>query len=240
MTRRRRPAEDALRERAAASAADRYRAVLDEVAGDLQCEPDSELCKHVAMLRMVRDNMTAAAIRGERVAVADVRELDAALKAYLPERETLQITTRFVEGVIGRYKCRACGEENHLSEGEYTPAAPKTFQHHCPQCGCGTEFNVGAPFADGDPGKLVTPPEPEAPTGVRYREGVSGSALHSMVLDNDEIPPLEKDQAVIGAYAPPRNVSPMSVDTHVPRPRRDNAPAGSALDEPNPFHNGKG
>jgi predicted RNA-binding Zn ribbon-like protein len=72
----------------------RYKAILAEVAQQLETEPGSELCKHVAMLRMVRDNMTSAAIRGERVAVADVRELDAALKAYLPERETLQLPPR--------------------------------------------------------------------------------------------------------------------------------------------------
>jgi hypothetical protein len=195
MTRRRKPADSAF-----ASEADRFQATRAAVAADLGVEPDSALCQHVTMLRLQLDNMLAASIRGEVVAVANIRELDTMLKPYLPERETLQIVTSFVEGVVGRYVCQHCHQEDHLEPGSYTPVTRKPFQYRC-ECGRGSEISVDGPFTDGgDPGKPVAVAEPEAPpNGVQYREGISGSAFHAAVLRNDEIPPLRKEQPAIGA-----------------------------------------
>jgi hypothetical protein len=99
----------------------RYKAILAEVARDLEIEASSELCAHVATLRMVREGIQARILRGERVAVDDVLSLDQALKKYLPERDPLAISVRFAENAQGRYVCKCCGTENLLEHGTYTP-----------------------------------------------------------------------------------------------------------------------
>jgi hypothetical protein len=182
----------------------RYKVILKEVAADLEIEADSELCRHVGALRLMRENIQARLLRGERVDPDDLLKIDAALKQYLPERKALQVAVRFSEAVTGTYKCSSCGTQNHLESDTYTPAARKPFQYRC-ECGRGTEISVDGPFTDGgDPSKPVAAPEPAAtPNGVTYREGVSGSAFHAAVLRNNEIPPLKKEQPAIGAHVSP-------------------------------------
>jgi hypothetical protein len=185
----------------------RYKAILKEVAADLEIEIGSDLCEHIATLRLMRKNILARLLRSDalRTDPDDLLKIDAALKQHQPERGALQISTRFVEGVVGRYKCTKCGEENRLEAGTYTPAErPKPFQFRC-ECGRGTEISTDGPFTDGsDPGKPIAAPEPAAtPNGVTYREGVSGSAFHAAVLRNNEIPPLKKEQPAIGAHVSP-------------------------------------
>jgi hypothetical protein len=186
----------------------RYKVILKEVAADLEIEPGSELCEHVATLRLMRKNILARLLRSDalRTDPDDLLKIDATLKQHLPERKTPTIRITYVEGVVGRYTCTHCGEENKLESGTYTPAErPKPFRFRC-ECGRGTEISTDGPFRDGgDPGKPLTPaPEPEAtPNGVRYREGVSTSAFHAAVLRNDEIPPLKKEQPAIGAHVSP-------------------------------------
>jgi hypothetical protein len=99
----------------------RYKAILKEVAADLEVEPDSELCTHVSTLRLMRENIQARLLRGERVDPDDVLKLDQALRQYLPERKAPSISVSFVEGVVGIYKCQHCGKQNDLKDGEYTP-----------------------------------------------------------------------------------------------------------------------
>jgi hypothetical protein len=185
----------------------RYKVVLKEVAADLEIEPGSELCEHVATLRLMRKNILARLLRSDalRTDPDDLLKIDATHKQHQPERKLPQITVQFVEGVVGRYKCAHCGEENRLEAGTYTPAVrPKPFQFRC-ECGRGTEISTDGPFTDGgDPGKPIAAPEPAAtPNGVTYREGVSGSAFHAAVLRNNEIPPLKKEQPAIGAHVSP-------------------------------------
>lgn len=202
----------------------RYKAILKEVAADLEIEADSELCAHVATLRMVREGIQARILRGERVAVDDVLALDQAPKAYLPERKTPHIQVSFVEGVVGHYKCTKCGEENRLEEGTYTPAKPPAppFRFRC-KCGAQTEFNASGPFTDGgNPGVPVEAPAPKLDEKVvplvTHRPGVSASSFHSAVLNNREIPPLKKEQPAI--YTSQRPSDP---------------PHGSFRDDPHPY-----
>jgi hypothetical protein len=191
-----------------ASAADRYRAVVDEVAADLGISPGDDLAETVAALRLMRQHITARLLRSDvlRADPDDLLRVDAALRQYQPERKSPQFNIKFVEGVSGTFRCSACGEQNTVAPGTYTPAErPKPFRFRC-ECGRGTEFSASGPFTDGgDPGKPITPaPEPEAtPNGVRYREGVSASAFHAAVLRNNEIPPLKKEQPAIGADVSP-------------------------------------
>jgi hypothetical protein len=229
MTRRRKPAEATIRQRAAASTADYYKAIREQVARDHQIEPDSDQCEHISTLILVRKNILARSLRNDmlRTDPGDLLQLDAALRQYQPPAKAPAISVNFVQGVVGRYKCSHCGEENHLKDGTYTPAARKPFQFRC-ECGRGTEFSADGPFTDGgDPGKPIAPaPVAEAtPDGVRYREGI-GSAFHAQVLPRtDEVPPLARDQARVGAsYVSPGNTA-ATLWRNDPNPTRNGAMA---------------
>jgi hypothetical protein len=218
MTRRRKPAEATLRDRAAASAADRFKALRKEVADDLGIDPDSDLAEHVAVLRLMRDAILARLLRSDmlRTDPDDLLKIDAALKQHQPAHEPLQINVRFVEAVSGTFRCACCGEQNTLASGTYTAARPPKRE---------TELDVSEP-SDSDPDKpaeAAAAPEPEAtsPNGVTYREGVNASAFHSAVLRNDEIPPLKKEQPAIGAHVSPSDTV-----------------AGLWCNDPNPTRNG--
>jgi hypothetical protein len=190
----------------------RYKAVLKEVAADLKIEADSELCQHVATLRLLREGVQARILRGERVAVDDVLTLDQALKAYLPERKAPRIQVSFVEGVRGIYNCQHCGKENELKEGEYTPPSrPKAP----PQTSDAPAANAPLPDAAVAPADSAAPaarPMPKANKAaaldtrpaphqtanvtplVTYRDDVSGSKFHSAVINGREVPPLKRLQ----------------------------------------------
>jgi hypothetical protein len=123
MTRRRKPA-------ALTHAADHYQAALDAVMASLGGKPDDELVKHVTFLRLVRDNMTAAAMRGERVVVADVLALDQALKAHLPaKQEEVRFEIDWCETAvgIGHVVCPECGYRatHRFEAGTLEPLPPK-------------------------------------------------------------------------------------------------------------------
>jgi hypothetical protein len=109
------------RRRVTAAAGDRYAAILKATAEELGIDASSDRCKQIALLRLLRDNMTTAAMLRQRVPIADVRELDAMYKAHIPEVEGLQINVNYVEGVTGIYTCKHCGQRNDLEHGSYTP-----------------------------------------------------------------------------------------------------------------------
>src|SRR6516165_4044021 len=65
--------------------ADRIRRIEKEVCRDLDCKPDDEICRHVTTLRLMRENMQAKLVLGERVDPSDLLAVDAAIKQYLPQ-----------------------------------------------------------------------------------------------------------------------------------------------------------
>lgn len=91
------------------------------------------------------------------------------------------------------------------------------------------------PTAADSAAPAAAPAKPVEPGVKGYSLNVSASGFHAAVLNNDEVPHLKKRQPSLHAV---RNVSPMSEPTLDPRSRRDYAPAGSALDEPNPSRKG--
>jgi hypothetical protein len=206
------------------SSASRYRAMLKRVAAELNVEVDSDKCEHVATMRLARRAVLARLLRNDmlRTDPDDLLKIDAALKAYQPPDKGLQIEVSFVESVRGTFKCSHCGEQNKV-DGSYTsadkPLPQATF--HCPHCNADSRHELSStPFEPA--------PAPEAaPKGVSYREGVSASAIHSMVLPNDEIPPLKKEQPQIGASYAGNTVT--ELWRNDPNPTRNGAMAHQLL-----------
>ena len=137
--------------------------------------------------------------------------------------------------MITRTRCPYCGKVAEQSDVPFT--GPGADRQTCSDPEREAEARAAA--------RAATTPSPapnksaEGLTVRGYRQGISGSAIHSSVLSNNEIPPLKKLQPSYDT--PTRPVSPMSIDGfNDPRARRDYAPGGSAFDEPNPNRsNGK-
>jgi hypothetical protein len=112
----------------AADPAKRFEQLSHETARQLRCKLTDPRVEHVAMLKLMRENIQARLLLNEKVDTADVLRLDEALRAYMPvsgsaaanEPHTIKIA--YVEGVTGIYRCLHCGKQNELAEGHYKPA----------------------------------------------------------------------------------------------------------------------
>src|SRR5262249_7315767 len=149
--------------------------------GTSDIKPDSELCRHVGTLRLMRENLQSKLLLGERVDPDDIRKLDAALKAYMPKREAPEISVHIVKTLRG--KCPKCGT---ISEISRTPFPNEPNQTH------------PDPAVEAAARAAATPPEPPPPPepfSVKgWRPEVSLSEFHAAVLSNNEVPPLKKRQ----------------------------------------------
>jgi hypothetical protein len=185
--------------------ADRFRAVLKAVAADLRIEPTSDLCKHVATLRLARENMQVRLLAGERVDIKDLLALDEAIRRHLPERDPLTITVEYVPSLPKE-------PENSLPPlAESTPASGLTTDV---PTGLQTASTPDLSPAESAPAENILPTSeksapaaPVAPMKVTHRDGVSASRFHSAVINGREIPPLRKEQPSIYEI---RRTSPMS------------------------------
>jgi hypothetical protein len=108
----------------------RYKKLLRQVARELDEKPDAEVVKHVATLRLMRENVQIRLLEGERVDAADVLRLDEALKQYLPQGKPLSVQVTIVNGT--RVCCPGCKLEfdPHTDEPvrpqpDPVPPAPK-------------------------------------------------------------------------------------------------------------------
>jgi len=104
-------------------AADRLKQIRKEVAADLKVAVDSELCKHVSTLRLMRQNMQAKLLLGEHVNPDHLLSLDTAMRAYLPVQRLEDLT--FHVDYISRHVCRECGEEMSADDQSPQPALPR-------------------------------------------------------------------------------------------------------------------
>jgi len=75
-----------------------YKTLRKQVAKELGEKPNTEIVKHVATLRLMRENLQIRLLAGERVDPLDVLKLDEALKKYLPQGAPLEVNVRFVDG----------------------------------------------------------------------------------------------------------------------------------------------
>jgi hypothetical protein len=74
-----------------------YKRLLRETAKQLGEKTDTEVVRHVATLRMARENLQVQLLRGERIDPNDLIKLDAALKQYLPQGKPIELTVHFVD-----------------------------------------------------------------------------------------------------------------------------------------------
>jgi hypothetical protein len=137
---------------------DRLQLAIEAAAALLKVAPDSERAVHVAKLKIILDNETAAALAGARTNVANVLALDAALKSYLPADEGLQVNVHICETAvgIGHCVCPSCGvrSEHRFGENSLTPLPPAPIPE--------------APKPVETPSVAVAPPKP-APAPPRGR-----------------------------------------------------------------------
>jgi hypothetical protein len=97
--------------------------MLGKVAADLGLDAGDDVVEHVATLRLARRKVLARMLRDDMKPndPETLLRIDEALKPHQPKDGGLQIRVNFVEGVSGTYRCSACGEQNHLKDGTYTP-----------------------------------------------------------------------------------------------------------------------
>jgi hypothetical protein len=96
-----------------------YHELLKRVARELNQPPDTEIVKHVATFRLLRESLQVRLLDGERVDPDDLFKCDEVLKAYLPQGKPLAVQIEFVPStddakpdeaaVDGVKQCRRCG-----------------------------------------------------------------------------------------------------------------------------------
>jgi hypothetical protein len=80
------------------SRTDLYKKLLKQVAKELGEKTAADIVKHVATLKLMRENIQIRLLAGERVDPLDVLKLDECLKRYLPQGKPVTVTVRFVDG----------------------------------------------------------------------------------------------------------------------------------------------
>ena len=154
------------------SRAKRYAHLLGEVAAELNEKPDTDLVKHVATMRLMREAIQIRLLAGERVDPADILKIDDALKQYVPHRKPPLVELVVVEGVTGIYACKHCGERNNLSEGEYQPIATTRSPEPPPPVIDGEVLKPAAPKPKRKALPAPAPVERPHPPGIHDQPGV--------------------------------------------------------------------
>jgi len=97
-----------------------YKRMLREVAKELGEALSADFVKHVATMRMLRENMQIRLLAGERVDPKDIITIDEALKHYLPQGRphTLEIQ------IVGRGETIAALERGVPEGGTEPPVSP--------------------------------------------------------------------------------------------------------------------
>jgi hypothetical protein len=78
---------------------DLYKKLLKQVAKELGEKTTAEIVKHVATLRLMRENLQIRLLAGERVDPGDIVKLDDALRHYLPQGKPIEVSVAFVDGL---------------------------------------------------------------------------------------------------------------------------------------------
>jgi hypothetical protein len=177
--------------------ADRLRRIEKEVCADLDCKPDDELCRHVTTLRLMRENMQAKLVLGERVDPDDLLAVDAALKQYLPQGKPATINVQVVQKLRGR--CASCGAMNEVPEDQIR-AVVKAEPESAETLTSGHASPIAEPSTDAP---APAPAPPPVPVSVQ-RVGVSASKFHSQLLNGHEVAPIKRNAS--------RLISPLSVE----------------------------
>jgi hypothetical protein len=78
------------------SRAELYKKLLKQVARELGEKTTADIVKHVATIKLMRENIQIRLLAGERVDPADVVKIDECLKRYLPAGKPLKVEVEFV------------------------------------------------------------------------------------------------------------------------------------------------
>jgi hypothetical protein len=176
----------------------RLKRIIREVCADLGCKPDDELCRHVSTLRLMRENMQARLVVGERVDPSDLLAVDAALKAYLPQGKPATIEVKIVDGLHAT--CPRCGHNTAVDKDKLRRAVKVDVPEATPDAAS----SLAKPALQAPADAPAPPPAPPPVPVVTYRPHVSVSNFHNAVLPNGEIAPLKRATA--------RLISPLSVE----------------------------
>jgi hypothetical protein len=184
--------------------ADRLRRIEREVCADLNVAPDDELCRHVSTLRLMRENMQAKLVVGERVDPDDLLRVDAALKAYLPQGKPATIEVKIIDGLHAT--CPRCGHHTAVDKDKLKRAVKVEGVPDTATATATAETPSGhaKPIATPSTDAPAPPPAPQPVPVVTHRPGVSASNFHNAMLPNGEVAPLKRATA--------RLISPLSVE----------------------------
>jgi hypothetical protein len=180
--------------------AERLRRIEREVCRDLNLAPDDELCRHVTTLRLLRENLMARAVVGERVDPDDMLRIDAALKAYLPQGKPATIEVKIVDGVHAT--CPRCGHHTPIDKDKLKRAVKVDIP--APDSNPAETLTSGHASPIAQPSTDAPAPAPPPVPVVTHRPHVSASNFHNAMLPNGEIAPLKRATA--------RLISPLSVE----------------------------
>jgi hypothetical protein len=81
------------------SRVDLYKKLLRQVAKQLGEKTTADIVKHVATLKLMRENIQIRLLAGERVDPGDVVKIDECLKRYLPDRAPLKVEVEFIDSL---------------------------------------------------------------------------------------------------------------------------------------------
>jgi hypothetical protein len=74
-----------------------WKKLLKQTAKQLGEKPTAEIVKHLATLRLMRENLQIRLLAGERVDPTDILKLDEALAKFLPQGKPIEVTLNIVE-----------------------------------------------------------------------------------------------------------------------------------------------
>jgi hypothetical protein len=97
-----------------------------EAAELLRLPENSERVVLLASLKLAHQVLTERLVSGGNVEANQLLGITETIGKMVPVSEVLPtVKIEFVEGVVGIYTCKHCGQRNELPDSEYTPPSPK-------------------------------------------------------------------------------------------------------------------
>jgi hypothetical protein len=162
---------------------------MKEVHRELGYALDSDICEHVATLRMARQNLLARISAGQHVPTDDLLKIDAALKSHQPQAKAPTIKVNIVEGVQGVCPlCKGLILRSEVKGGK------------CPHCKAALpDYRADPPRTKPAPvpdlvEPVVVKPAPAPPAGPPRRpQPVVADRLSPLSFSRDFDPPRNAD-----------------------------------------------
>ena len=147
---------------------DRFGQLKAEIIEQHRLEPNDPHANTLAALKLARERMVEALAAGRTIDFTAFTRILEMLEKHEPPLVP-KVEVSFVQGVVGIYKCRHCGEQNDLPEGEYTPKEKQPREPMITRCAtCGTKSEVSSdPYPDPKPGDTEPPNAAPAPPAAQ-------------------------------------------------------------------------